>query len=340
MGNFRSHGRSLRGVLCLLGGAVLLFLCLAGLIACSGEVYDPSAGTLYLEEGSGYGEPVTDAQTGSVLEIPSSADPFAEAAHVLRAEFLNTGESDAILLRVDDAVILLDTGESDDYAAIRGRLDACGITRIDHLVISHFDNDHIGSAAQILQDFSVGAVYMPDYVRESVLYRRMMGTLEVLPGVTVHRVTEDMTVDLPNGHMKLTPTKLYEAGLVLGSDDSHVAEENNFSLITTVKFGEINLLLLGDAEQDRLLEFMATLGGACAYDLIKIPHHGGYDKALGDLLRMNSGLRYCMVHAGSASRVEANLVTAIRSAGAAAYFTYNGTVSFATDGVSMVVEQK
>ena len=337
MRKIRFHGR---GVLCLLEGTVLLFLCFSVLVACSGEVYDPSAGTLYLEEGSDRGEPVTDAQTGSLLEIPSFDDPFADAAHILRAEFLNTGESDAILLQVGDVVILLDTGESDDYASIRGRMDAYGITRIDHLVISHFDNDHIGSAAQILQDFAVGTVYMPDYVRESVLYRRMMGTLEALSDVTVCRVIEDMTIDLPYGCMRINPTKLYESGLVLGSDNSHAAEENNFSLITTVEFGEINLLLLGDAEQDRLLEFMATQGDSCAYDLIKIPHHGGYDKALGDLLRMNSELRYCMVHAGNASLVEANLVTAMRSVGAAAYFTYDGTVSFATDGVSMIVEQK
>ena len=121
MRKIRFHGR---GVLGLLEGTVLLFLCFSVLVACSGEVYDPSAGTLYLEEGSDRGEPVTDAQTGSLLEIPSFDDPFADAAHILRAEFLNTGESDAILLQVGDVVILLDTGESDDYASIRGRMDA------------------------------------------------------------------------------------------------------------------------------------------------------------------------------------------------------------------------
>jgi beta-lactamase superfamily II metal-dependent hydrolase len=128
--------------------------------------------------------------------------------------------------------------------------------------------------------------------------------------------------------------------MTLGSDDSHAAEENNYSLITTVEFGEIALLLAGDAEQDRLTEFMVVSGEDRTYDLIKIPHHGSYDKALGDLLRGSKGLRYCVVHAGSAAEVEAELVTAMRSVGSAVYYTYDGNIAFATDGQSMVMTQE
>ena len=77
-----------------------------------------------------------------------------------------------------------------------------------------------------------------------------------------------------------------------------------------------------------------------SYDLIKIPHHGGYDKALGNLLRENAGLRYCVVHVGNEGLVEASLVTAMRTSGAAAKFTYDGDIAFATDGTSMTLNQK
>ena len=332
------------GTACLFLTAVLLCSWLAG---CSGEVYDPSGEQLTL----GTGETDTAASTGGLLEIPDG-DPFADSEQVLRVDFLNTGDSDAILLRVhgavsdrvedqvSDRVVLVDTGESDDYSLISSRLAEYGVTEIHHLILTHFDNDHIGSAVQILQNFPVGAVYMPDYVRDSVLYRRLIDMLGLLPGTEVHRVTEEMEIELPGGQLRLDPTELYEGGIVLGSDAGHGPEENNFSLIASMRFGEIDLLLPGDAEQDRLVEFMEGLDGAISYDLIKIPHHGDYDKALGDLLRGSAGLRYCVVHAGAASRVEAALVTAIRSAGAAAYFTYSGTVRFSTDGVNMVVEQE
>ena len=253
---------------------------------------------------------------------------------------MNTGNSDAILLRVDGTVILVDTGETDDYAKISGKLSEYGITAIDYLIISHFDNDHIGTVSQVLQNFTVKTVYMPDYVRDSSLYRRMMSTLEVMPEVTVHRPTEDVRIELSYGSLWINPTKLYEPGVILGSDAAHSLEENNYSLITTVTFGDISILLAGDAEQDRITEFLELSGDTVSYDIIKIPHHGGYDKALAELLRACKGLRYCMVHVGNESLVEASLVTAMRTSGAAAKFTYGGNIAFSTDGVSMVVEQE
>ena len=315
----------------------LLFLCL---VACSGEIYDPTQGSMSLVEGThnGWFELPTEPSTGGSFEIPT-VDPYENAAHVLRADFLNTGNSDAILLRMDGTVILVDTGETDDYARISGKLGEYGITAIDYLIISHFDNDHIGTVSQILQNFTVKTVYMPDYVRDSSLYRRMMSTLEVKPEVVIHRPTEDVRIQLSYGSLWINPTRLYEPGVTLGSDEAHSLEENNYSLITTVTFGEISLLLTGDAEQARITEFMELSGDTLSYDVIKIPHHGGYDKALAELLRTNKGLRYCMVHVGSESLVEASLVTAMRTSGAAAKFTYEGDIAFATDGVSMTVRQ-
>ena len=87
-------------------------------------------------------------------------------------------------------------------------------------------------------------------------------------------------------------------------------------------------------------EFMEALDGEPDYDLIKIPHHGGYDKALGALLRGCGNLRYCVVHTGDESQVDASLITAMRSVGAAAYYTFGGDVRFATDGESMVMTQE
>ena len=338
-----SHILATRGV-CLLLTAVLLSLCLCGLAACSDEVYDPTQDTLILNEGTGQItgngnlELPTEPPTGSVIEIPNT-DPFENSAHVLRADFLNTGNSDAILIRMDETVILVDAGEADDYPAISRKLTENGITVIDYLIISHYDNDHIGTVSKILQSYTVKNLYMPDYVRNSNLYSRMMSTLDVMPDVAVHRPTEDVRIDLSYGSLWINPTKLYAPGATLGSDDSHALEENNYSLITSVYFGEVSLLLAGDAEQDRITEFMETAGVELSYDVIKIPHHGGYDKALGNLLRENTGLRYCMVHAGSKGLVEASLVTAMRTSGAAAKFTYDGDIAFATDGTSMTVNQ-
>ena len=336
--------RGLAGML----AAALLCLCLA---SCSGELYDPTYGSLTLNEGTGNNGPgnshlelPTEPPTGDVIVITPTGDPYENAEHVLRVDVLNVGDADATLLRMDDTVILIDAGESNDYLTIRGKLDEYGITTIDHLIISHYDNDHIGALPQILQNFTVKQVYMPDYIRKSSLYSRMMSTLDALAGKTqVRRLhNEDVRIELSYGSLWINATGLYEAGQELGSDGSHALEENNYSLITSVYFGDTSLLFAGDAEDDRIAEFSARLSeGECAYDFIKIPHHGGYDKALGELLRRNQGARYFAVCVSSDTNptVEGELVTAMRHAGAPAYYTCNGHISYATDGKSMLIEQ-
>ncbi len=287
--------------------------------------------------GSGQISLETEKQTGGSLVI-GGQDPeemFKDAPHVMHAEFLKTGESDSILIRMDDTVILVDTADSDDYGALKNKLTGYGISTIHHLIITHFDNDHIGSAAGIIKDFAVTNIYIPDYVRDSGLYRNMMSAIEAKgEGTTLHRVTEDVEITLDFGRLWLNPTHLYPSGEVLGQDSPDAAvEENNFSLITSVYFGEVSMLLLGDAEEARMAEFNALFaeGDYPTYTLVKTPHHGSYDKHLGASLSAIRP-RYCVVMTDTESKVEAGLVTSMRASGAAAYYTYNGEITFSTDG--------
>lgn len=320
--------------------AGVLFLCLGGMTACSDQVLGETPETVSV----GHTPKETEdslhlgGETSGSIGLPSVGDPYADAPHVLYAHFLDTGKSDAILLRLDDTVILMDTGETDDYPAIDAALKTYGITAIDYLIITHFDNDHIGTAATVLKNYPVGEVYMPDYVRDSRLYRTMVDVLDnILTDTAVHRVTEDVTIELDYGSVRINPTHLYENGLTLGSDGEGTVQENNFSLVTVVEFGEVKLLLTGDAEEDRMAEFNA-LGETADYDLIKTPHHGSYYKSFGATLDAAKP-RYCVVCTDSTDFVEASLVTKMRSVAAAAYYTCNGAVTFTTDGQSMVLTQ-
>ncbi len=346
----RNHLRTCT-LLCFLV-VVTVTLTAVYLSSCSDQVLYTGTDTLSVVEGTGMRPPVggtgalglvTEAPTGGSISIQPSGDPYENAAHVMRVDFLNVGDADAILVRADDTVILVDTGETNDYQKITSTLSNYGIQAIDHLIITHYDNDHIGTAAQLLKDYPVRHVYMPDYIRDSRLYRSLADVLGILSEsgqITVSRLTEDAEIELANGRVHMNPTHLYAPGAILGSDDSHSMEENNYSLITTITFGDVRLLLAGDAEGDRMAEFAASQPVGIAYNILKIPHHGRYDKELGDFLRAAKGdLRYCMVSVGDEDLVEASLVTAMRSAGAGVYYTYNGDIRLATDGMSMIVEQ-
>ncbi|MBE6693199.1 MAG: MBL fold metallo-hydrolase [Ruminococcaceae bacterium] len=285
------------------------------------------------------------AQTVPDLVIGDDPDElYADAANTLRVDFLKTGKSDAIILRMDDKVVLVDTGDSDDYGKISGYLDSYGITTVDMMIITHFDNDHVGSASKLVKNYAVKTVYTPDYIRDSSRYRALMSAVDEAGGATkLLKISEDVELDMGYGSIWLNTTQLYPTGQTLGSDEANeFSEENNYSLIVTVTFGKTRLLITGDAERERMEEFNAALtqkGASLDYTLVKMPHHGAYTKGIDATLRAVTP-RYCVICTDSGTGVEASTVTLMRSVGAAAYYTYNGDIYFVTDGTSSVLTAK
>lgn len=337
---------------------LLLLFTLLCASACSDMVLNPDGsisrpGTMTLKGETAApdatGEDLTLAPAGSseaeTIIIRPADNPYSDSEHHLYADFLSVGKADCILLRMDEHVILIDTGEKNDAAAICRMLDGYGITHIDCLILTHFDNDHIGAAGTILKTYTVGEVYMPDYVRDSKLYRTMVSALNQAQesGTVVHRLyATDAEPAVGYGHVWINATSMqgYEPGQVIGADeDNENTDENNYSLITAIVFGDMRLILCGDAEGERMEEYLplAETRGFTSCTLLKIPHHGASaDRGLLNAVRTWKP-RYCVVCTDSAAAVSGAVVTNMKSVGSGRYFTYDGTVCFATDGNSAVI---
>ncbi len=279
----------------------------------------------------------TQAETKPPISL-DAIDPeafFQGSETVMWFDFLQTGESDCILIRVGDKAVLVDTADIDDAQKIKNKLSEYGITTLDCLILTHYDNDHIGSVSALLASVSVGEVYMPDYVRDSGLYRSAVSAInERVEASRIHRLYgETVTFDLGGATFSLDATSLYERGMTVGADGATAGiVENNFSIITTVTLGDVSVLLTGDAENDRMTEFASRFeGGYPSYTMVKTPHHGEYSKSFAACLSQ-SRPGYCVVCTDLEEKVEPKLVTEMRACGASARYTYNGDISFATDG--------
>ena len=267
--------------------------------------------------------PAGGSDAAETIIIRPIDDPYAGSEHHLYADFLSVGKADCILLRMDKQVILIDTGEKNDAAAICRTLDGYGITHIDCLILTHFDNDHIGAAGTILETYTVGEVYMPDYVRDSKLYRTMISALDQAQksGTVVHRLyAADAEPAFGYGRVWINATAMqgYEPGQVIGADeDNENTDENNYSLITAIVFGDMRLILCGDAEGERMEEYLplAEARGFTSCTLLKIPHHGASaDRGLLNAVRVWKP-RYCVVCTDSAAAVSGAVVTNMKSVG-------------------------
>ena len=109
----------------------------------------------------------------------------SQDAGKLTARFLQlTTRSDdksgdcTILTSPDGKVMVIDAGNPSTFVDVDNALKALGITRIDYLVASHPHVDHIGSFAQLIYAYEIGAVYTSEIEYPTSHYRRYMEAIE------------------------------------------------------------------------------------------------------------------------------------------------------------------
>lgn len=247
---------------------------------------------------------------------------------LLRLTFLDTGKSDCIVIEAGESVVVNDAADADDGGAICAFLDERGIERIEYLILSHFDKDHIGSAAELITRYEVGQVMMPDYEEDSEPYLALLQAL---------RETETTYVRLRgNAAFSLEGIDFYVDAPKKPSYDN----DNNYSLITTVINGDNRFLLMGDAQKKRTEEFLDSPAAGERYDLVKMPHHGDYNKKLEELFT-TARPRYAVLTPDAArERVEEETVALLEASGCEAYYTDEGAVSVTSDGKQVRVSQE
>lgn len=188
----------------------------------------------------------------------------------------SVGKADALLLQTDAYVMLIDAGEEDDGPYLLEELSARGIEKVDMLLITHFDKDHVGGASYLMEHLEVKAVRMPDYQGERPEYLAFLKTLLGHPDV--ERLSEIYQYTV--GDLAYT---IYPAEDPKKIQDSDKEYDNDMSLVTSLSYQGKRFLLTGDIEKERIAQMLESEVD-WQHDWIKMPHHGRYQKALKELL--------------------------------------------------------
>ena len=220
--------------------------------------------------GCGTAVQTDNSATGSAesTAVSNTAGTSESTAGVLHVYCFAAGKADAILLYTDESAVLIDTGESGFGKEIVDKLEQLGISSLDYLIVTHFDQDHVGGAAKVLKSFPVKQVLQSDYPKDSDEYNNYVDALEQV-SLTPTTVRETMTFSLDGVSYTVDPPKQETY-----SDQA----SNNSSLIISVEYGTRRFLFAGDAADARLQEFLAEGNGS--YDFLKVPYHGNYLQTL------------------------------------------------------------
>jgi competence protein ComEC len=198
----------------------------------------------------------------------------------LEMTVLEVGQGSCTVLRFPDGRVLLydagtrrgmDVGEW----VVAPFLWSKGVRRIDLLVLSHSDTDHVSGIDSLLERLTVGRVLVPVGFSAKPEGQRVLEAFRAR-GVPVHPL-----------HREGTPPATWTPTLRILGPPPRVGRGgdlsvNNASLVLSVQYAGRKILLPGDLE--RLgLERLHDHVGDRTFDILLAPHHGS-DEAVGNEL--------------------------------------------------------
>ena len=80
---------------------------------------------------------------------------------ILRVYYFNIGQGDCTLEINNGKTMLIDGGNEADSQNLINYMKRLGITKLDYVVATHYDIDHIAGLDKIILAFDAGTIYMP-----------------------------------------------------------------------------------------------------------------------------------------------------------------------------------
>ena len=195
---------------------------------------------------------------------PGRSKPLPLPPGELELRVFDVGQGDAILLRFGERALLVDAGPDPQTArqVLLPRLARLGVDRLDGLVLTHADADHIGGAADILGALPVTTLWMSEPEQDHPL----LSVIEAAAARAGSRIERPRDGEALQWHPAVSIQVRFAAADVAGGD-------NNQSMVVQVRYGDADFLLTGDIERAAERALVSANGGLEA-DVLKVAHHG------------------------------------------------------------------
>jgi competence protein ComEC len=198
--------------------------------------------------------------------VPDGRQPL-DPPEGLRITVLDVGQGDAILLQVAEGAVLVDQGPPE--ADVAGQLEELGVERLDALVLTHPQRDHIGGAAEVVERLDVAALIDPSIPAPSEDERAALAAARAA-GVQVVLARAGRSFDVGELRLRI----LWPEG-----DASPGEDPNRHAVVLLASYGQVDALLTADAEGDVTVPIRPP-----PVEILKVAHHGSADPFLRSLL--------------------------------------------------------
>lgn len=196
--------------------------------------------------------------------------------------FIDVGQGDSTLIVTPNhKTILIDGGgtefESDfdiGKQTLLPEILGQRITKIDYLLISHFDSDHATGVAQILGKIDVSSIILTRQLEENDIYRHILSIAKEKKIKLIYVKEGDV---LKIGGIKIS---------IIHPENKLMINNpmNNNSIVCKVEYNSFSMLLTGDIEMEAE-ELILRKNINLKADVLKVAHHGSKTSTTGEFLK-------------------------------------------------------
>lgn len=198
--------------------------------------------------------PGASSQSGS-----SALSDTAQASTNVTIKFIDVGQGEAILIALPEKTMLIDAGPTGSAPKIAQVLQELGRNKIDYLVATHPDEDHIGGMADVISSTQIGAIYAPNKTNNTATYRKFLAAIQ----------NNNLQITLAEAGTIIDQTDAYKLEILWPTKDANFPDTNDYSIIIKLTVGTKTFLFTGDAPTSAILD-----SNPGHIDVLKLSHHG------------------------------------------------------------------
>ena len=270
--------------------------------------------------------PAGSPQQGSAASSqPDTGAPSATAqtSANVTIKFIDVGQGEAILIALPEKTMLIDAGPTGSAPKIAQVLQELGRDKIDYLVATHPDEDHIGGMADVISSTQIGTIYAPNKTNNTATYRKFLTAIQ----------NNNLQITLAEAGTIIDQTDSYKLEILWPKKDANFPETNDYSMIIKLTVGNKTFLFTGDAPTSAILD-----SNPGHIDVLKVSHHGSRTGTTEQLVRKLSPTYAVVSYAvdNSYGHPMQSVLNALRGRSVEVWGTgANGTITITCDGTNI-----
>lgn len=207
-------------------------------------------------------------------DVPGSRIPQGESVSDMEVHFLDVGQGLSILIESNGHYLLYDGGDRDASSFVVSYLEDAGVEKLDYVIASHYDADHLNGVVGALNAFPADMVLAPNYTTDTKVFQSFL------------RVTEEKNI--PVIHPEAGSSySLGNAGFtVLGPVGTDYEDYNDYSIVIMLQNGTDRFLITGDSEYTSEAQMCAS-GADLSCSVYVAGHHGSGTSTSWDLMEQS-----------------------------------------------------